>query len=57
MIEFLIYILVLCVVIYVLHLVIDMLSLPSQVRTIAFIIIGLVVLLLLLKKFGVANLG
>lgn len=45
---FLIGCLVLAVVVYVLHLVLDMVTLPPQVKQIALIIIGLIVLVIVL---------
>lgn len=52
MIELLVTLLLVAVLIYVVNLVIGMLNLPDQVKTIAYIIIGLVVLFWLLQYFG-----
>ncbi len=52
MIELLITLLLLAVIIYVVNLVIGMLTLPPQVKTIAYIILGLIALFYLLDKFG-----
>ena len=57
MISFLITLLVVCVVVYVVHLLIDMLGLPPQVKTIAFIIVGLLVLAWILQSLGVWHSG
>jgi hypothetical protein len=53
MIEFLITILLLLVVIYVVKLVIDSIPLPENIKIVAYIILGLVVLLWLLQRFGI----
>ena len=53
MIEILITLLVAAVLIYVVNLIVGMLNLPSQVKTIVYIIIGLVVIVWLLKFFGI----
>lgn len=45
---FLVGCLVLAVVIYVVHLILDMITLPPQVKQIALIIIGLIVLVIVL---------
>lgn len=52
MISFLVTLLLAVVVVYVVHLVIDMLGLPQQVKTIAYLIIGLIVLFWLLSFLG-----
>ena len=52
LIYFLITCLVLVVVIYVCHIVIDMLGLPSQVKVIVCLILGLIALLVLLSQLG-----
>ena len=52
MIEFLITLLLIAVVVYVIHLIIGMLALPPQVKTIAYLIVGLVALFYLLSYFG-----
>jgi hypothetical protein len=56
-IEFLITLLLIAVVIYVVNLIIGMLNLPPQVKTIAFLIIGLVFLFWLLNFFGIYSGG
>lgn len=53
MIELLITLLLVALVVYVVHLIIGMLNLPQQVKTIAYIIIGVVVLLWLLSYLGI----
>lgn len=53
MIEFLITVLLLAVVVYVVHLIIGMLNLPQQIKTIAYIIVGLIALFWFLDKFGI----
>jgi len=53
MISFLITLLLVAVVVYVVHLVIGMLALPPQVKTIAYLIIGIIVLFWLLNYFGI----
>lgn len=45
---FLIGCLVLAVVVYVIHLILDMITLPPQVKQIALIIIGLIILVIVL---------
>jgi hypothetical protein len=57
MVEFLITLLLIVVVIYVVNLVVDMLKLPSQVKIIAMLIIGLVFLFWLLNYFGIYSGG
>ena len=57
MIELLITLLLVALVVYVVHLILDMLSLPSQVKTIAYIIIGVVVLFWLLSYLGIYSTG
>lgn len=56
LIPFLVWALILLVVLYVVSLIMDRLRLPADVKTIAWLIIGLVVLILLLRKLGV-NVG
>lgn len=53
MIELLITLLLLAVIVYVVQLVIGMLNLPEQVKTIAYIIVALIALFYLLDKFGI----
>lgn len=55
MIEMLVGLLILALVIYMVHMIIGMLNLPAQVKTIAYIIVGIVVLLYLLRLFGLYN--
>lgn len=52
-IELLVTLLLVCVVVYVLNMVIGMLALPPQVKTIAYLILGLIVLFWLLNYFGI----
>ena len=54
LITFLVTLLILCIVIYVLNIVIGMLTLPPQVRTIALLIVGIIGLVILLQSIGVA---
>jgi hypothetical protein len=49
----LIYLLIAGVVIYVVNIVVGMLSLPPQVKTIVLIIVGLVFLLWILRVLGI----
>lgn len=53
LISLLIYLLVAAIVLYAVHLVIGMLALPAQVKTIALIIVGLVALLWILNTLGI----
>lgn len=53
MIEFLITILLFCVVFYVVKLAIDTLTLPQPIKNITYLILGLIGLLFLLDRFGV----
>lgn len=57
LIEILIALLLLCVVVYVVNLVIGMLALPPQVKTIALIIVGLVFLFYLLDTLNIYHLA
>lgn len=57
MIELLVALLLVCVLIYVANLVIGMLNLPPQVKTIVYIILGLVVLFWLLQFLGIYDSG
>lgn len=54
MISFLVTLLILALAVYVIKLVIDMLPLPSVVKTIALIIVGIIALVYLLQTVGVA---
>lgn len=56
LISFLFAVLILAIILYVVNLVIGMLSLPPQVKTIALLIIGLIFLFYLLNLLGV-NIG
>ena len=53
MIEFLVILLLAAVVIYVVNLIVEMFPLPSQVKIIAYIIIGLIFLFWLLDFLGI----
>jgi hypothetical protein len=53
LIQLLIYLLIGGIVIYVVNLVIGMLALPAQVKTIVLIIVGLVFLLWILNVLGI----
>lgn len=55
LIGFLIAALILLVVIYVVKLVMDQIPLPDPIKTIAWLIIGLVFLLILLNQLGVGT--
>jgi hypothetical protein len=55
MISMIVTLLLLGVLIYVVQLIVSMLALPSQVKTIVYIIIGVLVLLYLLNMFGLYN--
>lgn len=50
-----IFALILVVVIYVAKLVIDMLPLPEQVKSIALIVLGLIGLVLILQRLGAVS--
>lgn len=52
LVELLVWLLVLLIVVWVAHLVIGMLGLPHPIGLIAVVIVGLVALLAVLKKFG-----
>ncbi len=52
MIELLVSLLLLLVVIYVVNIVISSLNLPANIKTVAYIIVGVIVLLWLLQHFG-----
>ena len=49
----LIWLLVAGIVIYVIHLIVGMLALPAQVKTIVLIIVALVFLIVILRMLGV----
>lgn len=53
---FLVTCLILAIVIYVVKLILDMIGLPQPVKTIVYLILGLIALFYLLSKLGV-NLG
>lgn len=53
MIQLLIWLLILLIVLYVVKLVIDALPIPSNIKMIALLIIGLIFLLLILQRLGV----
>lgn len=55
MIQILVTLLLGAVLIYAVTLIIDMLKLPSQVKTITYLIIGVLVLLWLLGMFGISS--
>ncbi len=57
MIEILVTLLLLGVVIYVVNLIIGMLALPSQVKTIVYLIFGLLVLFWILDAAGLYSVG
>ena len=57
LVEFLVWILVACICIYVVHLVIGMLALPAAVRTIAMLIVGVVFLIFILQRLGIIGGG
>ena len=44
------------IVIYVVHLIIGMINVPAEVKTIAYLIVGIIVLLWLLDLFGLYHL-
>lgn len=53
LIDILIAAIIIAVVVYVAKLIIEMLALPAPIKSIAYLIIGLVVLVLVLQWFGV----
>jgi hypothetical protein len=53
MIEFLVTVLVLCIVLYVVYLILGMLHLPAPIMNIIYLIIGLIVIVWLLNYFGI----
>lgn len=56
MIELLVTLLLGALVVYIVHLIIGMINLPQQVKTIVYIIVGVVVLFWLLDLFGLYTL-
>ena len=54
LIDVLVALIVIAILIYVVNLVIGMLGLPAEVKTIALLIIGLIALLYILSLFGVS---
>ena len=56
MIDLIVTILLVCVLVYIVHLLIGILKLPEPIRQIAFILIAVVVLLWLLDRFGLYSL-
>lgn len=54
LVELLVAVLILAVVLYAINLILCMLTLPPQVKTIAFLIVGLIFLVYLLNLVGVA---
>lgn len=57
MIAFLVTLLLAAVVIYVVKIILDMITLPQQAKTIAYILIGVIFLLWLLQFLGIYNSG
>lgn len=57
MIELLVSLLILSIVIYVVYLIIGMLSLPPQIKTIVYLIVGVIFLVILLDKVGLYHLA
>jgi len=57
MIELLITLLILAIVVYVVYLIIGMLNLPAPIKTIVYLIAGLIVLLVLLDRLGLFSIG
>jgi hypothetical protein len=57
MIEFLISMLVLAIIIYVVVLVVGMLPLPPQVKTIVYLIVGVILLVAVLNQAGIYDFG
>jgi len=55
MISILLTLIVLAVVLYVVNIIMGMITLPPQVKQIAWVIIGLIVLIYLLSLFGVVD--
>lgn len=52
--SFLVALILVCVVVYALYVVINFLKVPDPIRTLAFLLIGVVALLYLLHRFGAA---
>lgn len=57
MIEFLVSMLILCIVVYVIYLVLNMIQLPAPIKTIVYLIVGLVLLVAILNYTGVYSLN
>lgn len=57
MVELLVTLLLAAVVIYVVQLIIGMINLPPQAKTIAYIVVAVIVILWLLDKFNLYHLG
>lgn len=57
MIEFLITVLILCIVIYVIYLVLGMIQLPAPIKTIVYLIVGLILLIAVLNYTGIYHLS
>lgn len=55
MIEILVAILVLLVIVYAVHILVDALKLPDNVRVLFYLILGVIVLLIILNKFQLLN--
>lgn len=53
LIQLLVYLLIFCVVLYAVKLALDMIPLPAQVKTIVWLIIGVVALIILLSMLGI----
>lgn len=53
MVSFLLTLIVLAVLVWAVHLVLDMLTLPPQIKTLSLVIVGLVVLYVLLGMLGI----
>jgi Zn-dependent protease with chaperone function len=56
-IELLVSLLILAVVVYVVYLIINMLTLPPPVKTIVYLIVGLIFLVVLLDRVGLYHLN
>lgn len=57
MIEFLVTALIAIVVIYVVYLIVGMINLPSPIKNIVYLIVGVVILIWLLQYFGLYSGG
>ncbi len=55
LVPFLIAVIVLCVVLYIVKLVLDMISLPPPIKQIVWLVVGLVALIVLLNLIGVVH--